>query len=452
MNAHSLTHPFELFDSQAQPKPSEQALIQCLAEEKGQAQAPGTSKSEGKAQTAAEVSKGTLPEFGIDHGSDKGENRHWYTGTLNVAEDLAKGAYHELKDHPLHVAESFVVGAATTAVLGAVAPEIAAAAIVGGLAYGGYQVYQHAGKWLHSAEAVYNPSGHSTAEMAEAHKTVQDFGAGATDVAAAVAGGITERYVATAINDALASATDAHAVKTAGVAGGSNSDGGASSSVNTPGDGGASGTALPGTDGGHHAAIVPGSDHGAGGAPKVLTPEELEIEHGIKLNQGIFRAAQQSGDVLEAQKQFYNVRFDKVLEPTRLITLENRGEGELVQAGQWIATRLDGSGNPVFEDGVQNSWPVKAAQILKAYQVDAAQLENSNSLIAPTKTGGPTVHMVKLDQPISFKAAWGEIKGAIGDWLSNYDYDRINGIPGRDYAVVSKTSFHQTYEPVKPSV
>jgi hypothetical protein len=41
------------------------------------------------------------------------------------------------------------------------------------------------------------------------------------------------------------------------------------------------------------------------------------------------------------------------------------------------------------------------------------------------------------------------MKGKIGDWLANYDYDKTSGTPGKDYAIVSGPSYKETYQPVK---
>jgi hypothetical protein len=131
--------------------------------------------------------------------------------------------------------------------------------------------------------------------------------------------------------------------------------------------------------------------------------------------------------------------------------LENRTEGVLVPKGAFIATRLDAAGNPVIEDGIENSWSMQAAKIGKTYQVEPATLENSTGFVAPTRVDGPSVHMVKLDQPTDIITKWGAMKGKIGDWLANYDFDKTTGTPGKDYAIVSGPSYSQTYQP-KPKL
>ncbi|MBU6452812.1 MAG: hypothetical protein KGS72_13580 [Cyanobacteria bacterium REEB67] len=486
--------------------------------------------------TAKAVSAGTLPAVSINfegqpkeaaiaqapaaHAATQPEH-HWYSGAIAVTEDLAKGAYHELKDHPLRVAESFAIGAGAAALATVVAPEVAIAATVAGLGYGAYQIGKNAGTWIKSAEAVASPDGHSAEEMAKAHKSLEGVGAGATDLAAGVAGGLAYRAAASAISSAMNSgeageASEAnsgqagdgdangpktpvednvqkpglsgdHHIKAAtGASTANTADGGSGSA--TPGDGGASGHAT--VVQAHHAVtagVVGGdpSSEGAAGAdsaglgkpvlvkepvvkapieaPAVkapveapaaaLTPEQMALANSVKNSQSIFDAANSEGGVVESTKQLYNVRFDKVTEDAgrRIFTLENRTEGVIVPKGAFVATRLDAAGNPVIEDGITNSWSMQAPKIAKTYQVDPATLENSDGFVAPTKVGGPSVHMVQLDKPTSIITAWGEMKGKVGDWLANYDFDKASGTPGKDYAIVSGPSYKETYQPVQSS-
>lgn len=450
------------------------------------------------AASAAEVQAGTLPHLTIEQGGQikaaaapKPEH-HWYTGAMAVVEDIGEGAYKEVTQHPLRVAESFAIGAGTAAVASLVATPVAIGLTAAAATYGAYELYKHVPGWVQAAKELNHPENYNDALVAEAHHTWENFGGGATDLAAGIAGGVAYRAASSAISQALEETADAHPVKTAAAASTTNNDGGASSQATpTPGDGGASGhatsaagvaTANP-TDGGsahgavttghegsaaHHAltagqteetpsgadlpAPASGADAAAGPA---MTPEEVALANSVKSSQGIFSEAAEDGGkgVVESTKQLYNVRFEKVTEDAgrRLFTLENRSEGVLVPKGAFIATRLDGAGNPVIEDGIQNSWSMQAAKIGKTYQVDPATLEGSTDFVAPTRVDGPSVHMVQLDKPAEIITKWGVMKAKIGDWLANYDYNQANGTPGNDYAIVSGESYKQTYQPkVKP--
>ncbi|MBS1999623.1 MAG: hypothetical protein JSS86_25030 [Cyanobacteria bacterium SZAS LIN-2] len=417
--------------------------------------------------TAQEVKAGTLPALTLEH------PHHWYDGTLAVAEDVAVGALHEVTQHPGRVAVSFAVGAGTAALASVLSAPVAIAATAAGLAYGGYQIYKHAPGWIHAAEGVAHPENHTQAELARDHQVLQNFGGGVTDIAAGIAGGIAYRAASSALSAALEESAEAHPIKAAttsstaqpddggtvhhaatGAAGGTTGDGGTSSSAH--------GTYVPGHDGtagsAHH-GLTPVNARGdaAGGAPleapatAAMTPEEAALANSIKTTQGIFHQATREGGagVIESTKQLYNVRFEQVTEEAgrRLITLENRTEGAFMPKGSWIATRLDASGNPVIEDGIQNSWSMQAAKILKTYQVDPSTLESSKTFVAPTRVDGPSVHMVQLDKPLEIMTKWGLMKAKIGDWLANYDFNKAAGTPGKDYAIVSSESYSQTYQP-----
>jgi hypothetical protein len=243
--------------------------------------------------TVQEVKAGTVPALTIEQGptpasapmpaATASASHHWYDGALAVTEDVAVGAWDEVTEHPLRVAESFAIGAATAAIASVVATPVAIGATVLGLGYGAYQVYKHAPDWLHSAEDVANPEGHSQAEMARAHQTLQGFGGGATDLVAAIGGGIAYRAASSAISAALDD-VDAHPVKAAAVNSATTNDGGSSGQAQaaTPTDGGGASQTVPPatpTDGGGassqaaptaaptdgvgssaHGAVVPGHD------------------------------------------------------------------------------------------------------------------------------------------------------------------------------------------------
>jgi hypothetical protein len=183
---------------------------------------------------------------------------------------------------------------------------------------------------------------------------------------------------------------------------------------------------------------------------KEAAAKALEVEKSVANSQSIFRDANSDPDsaVISAQKQDYNVRFTKVLEPGKVPTLENPA-GADVNPGDWVATRLNPDGTPNIERGMTNQWTVTPKNILKTYKATPDDL-NTNSFIAGTKTDGPPVHMVQLDKPFTIKTPWGQMSGGAHDWLANYDYNPATGQPGTDYAIVTNQSFGQTYEPTTP--
>jgi hypothetical protein len=463
----------------------------------------------------------------------------------NVAGEVAKGSADEILHHPLHIVESAAigVGVGVAAVgLAAVAPEAAAVVGLAGAAYAADQFLSHVGDWTHDAKVVANPQAYSQTEVAAAKQGAENFGAGATDVAAGVAGGIAGGYLGTAIKTALvapvadlppetppnddappqddstpngpkpkSSVQHAHAQQgnVANVTGQINDPShaingaipidhshavGAILTGNSPdgsdGDVGASlfpGEARPLTDVKSAAAAdvppadavpVPPKDSAlpatpakdatvtgasdadadtaaaarAEAAAREAAAKEALVKESVAKNQGIFADANANSDggVLVAQKQDYNVMFRQITEPTKIATLENPN-GEDVQPGHWIATRLNADGSPNIERGMVNQWPVTEKTILKSYKASPDDLTQSQ-FIAGTKTDGPPVHMVQLKEPIVVNTSWGQITGRPGDWLTNYDYDSATQTAGKDYAVVSSTSFGQTYEPVAPKV
>ena len=172
-------------------------------------------------------------------------------------------------------------------------------------------------------------------------------------------------------------------------------------------------------------------------------PDEA-VQQSIARSQAVFN----DSDVLPAQKQLYDVKFRKVTSPDgeRVPTLENPG-GEAVQQGHWVATRLDGNGQPVIERGQVNQWPMSSeAKIAKTYNVDAESLAGKTEFVAPTRIDAPPVHVVQLNEPITINTKWGTMDGKPGDWLANYDYNATTSTPGHDYAIISGTSFKQTYK------
>ena len=172
---------------------------------------------------------------------------------------------------------------------------------------------------------------------------------------------------------------------------------------------------------------------------------ELRLQQSIQANQDIFKDAADS--VQTATKQLYDVKFRKVTNPAgeRVPTLENPA-GEAVKSGDWIAQRLDANGKVVVENGRLNQWPIKEGKIPKTYNVTPEAMAGKTEFIAPTRIDGPPVHMVKLDEPIKILTPWGSMTGNPGDWLANYDYNPNLKLPGTDFAIITYTSFKQTYQ------
>ncbi|HEY9713427.1 MAG TPA: hypothetical protein V6C72_08145, partial [Chroococcales cyanobacterium] len=194
------------------------------------------------------------------------------------------------------------------------------------------------------------------------------------------------------------------------------------------------------------AAATGGTDQSDQTTDKKIDPL---LQQSIEKNQEIFN--QSPDDVVPATKQLYEVRFRKVTaaDGESVPTLENPG-GEQVAQGHWVAQRLDDAGQPVYEHGQLNQWPISESKIAKTYQVDPDTLANQAEFVAPTRTDGPPVYMVQLKQPVTIQTSWGTMNGNPGDWLANYDYNAGNKSPGQDYAIVSSTSFDQTYQRKSP--
>lgn len=176
--------------------------------------------------------------------------------------------------------------------------------------------------------------------------------------------------------------------------------------------GGAAGSQLAGAFGRMAASSMDSSASAlkgdGSGQAETLTPEQQALQNSITKNQSLFNDAAKDGGVVPNEKQLYNVRFNKVTEPTEVASIEatKAGTTELAKPGQWIATRLNDDGTPNIENGVQNSWPVTEKTILKTYETTPEQLASSNEVVAPTKVGGQPVHMIKLDQPLAIKTSW----------------------------------------------
>jgi hypothetical protein len=318
-----------------------------------------------------------------------------------VAKEFGKGAVDEVVHHPGHLVKSAAIGAVIGVAAVLVAPEIMVGAAVVGAGVAAYEVAKHAGGWVHDAKVVAHPENYSQDEVEKARTDVRGLGAGAIDTAAGVVGGMGGGWAASTIKSKLAQRAAAALEK---------------NSVSTE--------------------------------VQVLAPE---VQQSIRTNQGVFQSAHSDNSVLTVRKQDYNVMFKKVTEPTQITTLESKAAGsagEQLQPGQWIATRLDAAGKPVIEDGITNQWAVTEKAMLKAYKIDPQELQGTSKLIAATKTDGPAVHMVPLDRDLTIRTSWGQMSGKAGDYLTNYDFNPVTGQAGQDFAIVTKTSFKQTYEAI----
>jgi hypothetical protein len=458
-----------------------------------------------------------------------------FQGIENVAGVVWNGAKDEVENHPLHLVESAAIGlgiGAAAVGVAAVSPFLATGAAVLGGAYAGYQVLSHLGQWGHEAAVVANPEAYSPSEVGAAKQGAENFGAGATDVAAGVLGGIAGGWLGSAVKSAIVSRmagselippttpdTDApppaqddapnaanhahaqqpniaqavdinhtHAVNGALPIDHTHVVGGLLQG--NPGDGSdGTGIALQGGDpqpvgdapqapevAPKAADVSPGTAAAKGDVPPAAATTDAQaqidadaakaeaevaakaaaarqVEESVARTQSLFKQATSAdGDgIIPSTKQDYNVMFQKVLEPTKIPTLENPA-GADVQPGQWIATRLNADGTPNMERGMVNQWSVTDKTILKTYQTTPDELSTASKFIAATKTDAPPVNMVKLTQPITIQTSWGPMNGLPNDYLANYDYDPLTGQPGQNYAIVTNSSYSQTYQPVPPKV
>lgn len=161
-------------------------------------------KADTAAATAHHVESGLLPSFDL---VDFTEHALSTAGT--VTKDLATGAWHELKEHPLQVAEAAAVGLAVGVAATALTPVEATVLGVAGLAYGGYELAMHVGGWIDDVSTLHNASSHSAFDIAKAHADLQGVGADGLLLGAGVAGGLAARPLMAALSSATASADSA---------------------------------------------------------------------------------------------------------------------------------------------------------------------------------------------------------------------------------------------------
>lgn len=110
-------------------------------------------------------------------------------GMTAVASELGAGVWQEMRDHPLRLLGSAATGAATAIGTTLIAPKALTGIAIAGIGYGSYQLYKHGGAWIDAAKMVARTEPEAK-ESEEARATLRSLGAGATDVAAGIAGGM----------------------------------------------------------------------------------------------------------------------------------------------------------------------------------------------------------------------------------------------------------------------
>ncbi len=177
--------------------------------------------------------------------------------------------------------------------------------------------------------------------------------------------------------------------------------------------------------------------------------EEVDnLKNSIAENQALFKEALSLSELMEARKSLYNVQFERVIEPEGryIATLDN--PSVMVKQGDFIATRLNPDGTPNLERGQVNQWSMRAEKIAKTYKTTVDALNQSTGkIVAPTRIDGPTVHMIRAKTGGKIQTKWGAMTYEAGDWLANYDYDKLACKPGNDYDVITDVSRKATYEP-----
>ena len=169
-----------------------------------------------KPATPAEASNTPKPSESHSQGmlgSFESGAMNFFSGAGKVTKDLAAGAWNEVTQHPLQVAEKFGEGAAiglvaTAALVGAaaIAPEallavgVGEAAIgIGGLAIGAWKASTHAAGLAHDAHVVSNENNYSKEQVATAHGDLRHVGAETALVTAGVAGALAVPFAAGAL-------------------------------------------------------------------------------------------------------------------------------------------------------------------------------------------------------------------------------------------------------------
>ncbi|MBS2009485.1 MAG: hypothetical protein JST01_20700 [Cyanobacteria bacterium SZAS TMP-1] len=140
-----------------------------------------------------------LPSLGLDHlpQPEAAPVEAVHPGFLqeawNVTKELGKGALNELTEHPVELAVRAGTGLLAGTALALTSPEILAGAALASVVVVGYEAYQAVKHWdeiVHNTEVVADPAAYSAAEVAKASAAVRDFGGGALEVGAGLAGGL----------------------------------------------------------------------------------------------------------------------------------------------------------------------------------------------------------------------------------------------------------------------
>ncbi len=413
--------------------------LRILAEQRDTTFGGANQRATNAADSAALVQSHTLPDLQIgdhsaSHTSHSEENgfMRFVHDVRAAAPDLITGAVNEVTQHPLQVLESAATGLAIGVVATLAAPEVVAVAAIGGVLYGGYELATHIGGWAHHADVVAHTDEHTSAEIAEAHRDLQNVGGGAALYSAGFVGALGAGPLVGTVSDALAGS--------AGTA--------LESDIASQAAQGSTGTRLLEAPRAAQTEVAAQTEAVAQAEAAALTPEEVALQRSVAQNQATFAEANARGEVVQSVKQLYNVQFERVGPGGRVVpTLENPA-GVQVPEGGWVATRLNADGTPNVENGIVNRWTPEPSQILKQYVVNPEQLESGTSFVAPTNTSAPPVAMVRLTEARDFQTPWGSMHAEPGDWLSNYDFDVATGRPGSDFARVTAESYRQTYEPV----
>jgi len=128
-------------------------------------------------------------------------------GMSAVASELGAGVWQEMRDHPVRLLGSAATGAATAIGTTLIAPKVLTGIAIAGIGYGSYQLYKHGGVWIDAAKMVARSEPDAT-ESEAARATLRSLGAGATDVAAGMAGGM----AASSLRAALISSTKTNVI------------------------------------------------------------------------------------------------------------------------------------------------------------------------------------------------------------------------------------------------
>lgn len=126
-------------------------------------------------------------------------------GVTAVVSELGAGVWQEMRDHPLRLMGSAATGAATAIGTTLIAPKVLTGMAIAGIGYGSYQLYKHGGAWIEAAKLVARTEPDAPQSEA-ARATLRTLGAGATDIAAAMTGGMAAGSLKAALTSSAKSA------------------------------------------------------------------------------------------------------------------------------------------------------------------------------------------------------------------------------------------------------